>query len=152
VSRDFWRIGADTPDYVAEDLSGKGAEKTGGRWNRKGTAMLYTSESIALACLETLVHVAGGDPLPLNRYLVRITIPDEAWEHRSVFVSSDHVGWDAQPPGMVSLDWGAKWIRSSRSLLAQVPSIIVPEEFNILINPAHLDAAHVNARKRRRWN
>src|SRR5713101_8129256 len=63
-----WRIAADTPDYEAHDLSGKGAEKTGGRWNRKGTAMVYASASRALACLETIVHLGSGDPLPLNRY------------------------------------------------------------------------------------
>ncbi|HVS77374.1 MAG TPA: RES family NAD+ phosphorylase, partial [Steroidobacteraceae bacterium] len=66
----IWRIAPDTPDYVSDDLLGKGAERTGGRWNRKGTPMLYCSSTIALACLETLVHLSGGDPVPLNRYLV----------------------------------------------------------------------------------
>jgi len=43
-----WRIAADTPDYGADDLSGKGAERTGGRWNRKGTAVIYASVSASL--------------------------------------------------------------------------------------------------------
>jgi len=67
---DVWRIAAETPDYEAHDLSGKGAEQTGGRWNRKGTPLIYTSVSRALACLETVVHLSSGDALPLNRYLV----------------------------------------------------------------------------------
>jgi len=58
------------PPVGADDVSGKGAEKTGGRWNRKGAPILYCSSTIALACLETLVRLSGRDPLPLNRYLV----------------------------------------------------------------------------------
>jgi RES domain-containing protein len=113
--------------------------------------MVYASETIALACLETLVHLAGSDPLPLNRYLVRIVIPKEAWEQRAICKPAEHVGWDAEPPGKVSLDWGTDWVRSATSLVVQVPSIIVPEESNLLINPTHADAKHVHANKLRRW-
>lgn len=69
-----------------------------------------------------------------------------------MLVESDQVGWDAVPPGTVSVDWGTEWVRSSRSLVAQVPSIIVPEESNILINPTHTDAKQVRSEKLRRWN
>lgn len=147
----LWRIAVDTPDYTADDLSGLGAERSGGRWNRKGSPMLYGSETIALACLETLVHLAGGDPLPLNRYLVRISVPESAWMTRTLFDLSTHVGWDAQPCGKVSLDWGSAWLRSESTLIAQVPSIVVPEESNLLINPTHADAVLVRAEKLRRW-
>ena len=53
-----WRIGTDTPDYAADDMDGIGAKMTGGRWNRKGTALVYSSSTRALACLETIVHLA----------------------------------------------------------------------------------------------
>ncbi len=69
MSRRLWRIGTDTRSWQAHDLSGKGAEVTGGRWNAKGTPVVYASEARALACLETLVHLNAGG-LPLNRYLV----------------------------------------------------------------------------------
>jgi RES domain-containing protein len=151
VTRYVWRIATDTPDYGADDLSGKGAEKTGGRWNRKGTPLLYFSTSIALACLETLVHIAGGMPLPLNRYLVCVAISPKAWQKRVVFEPTANVGWDAEPPGLVSIDWGTQWARSADSLLAEVPSVIVPEESNVLINPAHAGAARLKARKLRQW-
>ena len=151
MTRYVWRIATDTPDYGADDLSGKGGEKTGGRWNRKGTALIYGSASIALACLETFVHLAGGVPLPLNRYLVRISISPTAWRKRVVFDPAAHVGWDAEPSGFVSMDWGTQWARSSTSLLAEVPSVVVPEESNILINPAHASAARLSARKLRQW-
>ena len=60
MSRTVYRIGTDAPDYEADDLSGKGAEITGGRWNEKGMAVVYAADSRSLACLETLVHLAAG--------------------------------------------------------------------------------------------
>ena len=150
-AREVWRIEPDTRDYGADDLSGRGAEKTGGRWNRKGSAVLYCSSSIALACLETLVHTAGSDPLPLNRYLVRIAIPPSAWRSRTVLAPGRHIGWDSEPPGLVSINWGKDWIATVKSLIAEVPSVIVPEESNILINPRHRDAKQLRAQKVRRW-
>jgi RES domain-containing protein len=151
MTRYVWRIAAGTPDYGADDLIGKGAEKTGGRWNRKGTPLVYCASSISLACLETLVHLAGAVPLPLNRYLVRIPVSPAAWRKRTVFDPTANVGWDAEPPGLVSFDWGTHWAKSLSSLLAEVPSVIVPEEVNILINPGHAEAARLRASKLRRW-
>lgn len=146
-----WRIAADTPNYEAHDLSGKGAEQTGGRWNRKGTPLIYGSVSRALACLETVVHLSGGDPLPLNRYLVQIEIPAALWRSRAAFDPARHVGWDAEPAGKVSVDWGTAWSQEQTTLLAEVPSVIVPEEHNVLINPDHPDVARISAVKVRRW-
>lgn len=148
---EVWRIASDTPDYVAHDLSGKGAEKTGGRWNRKGTPLVYASQSRSLACLETVVHLGGANPLPLNRYLVRVGIPIALWKSRSVFDRGAHVGWDAEPAGKVSLDWGTAWVAGMTTVLAVVPSVIVPEEMNILINPTHADVSKVTATKVRKW-
>jgi RES domain-containing protein len=146
----LWRIGTDTPDYTAEDPSGKGAEATGGRWNRKGTALLYTSASAALACLETLVHLNAGG-LPLNRYLVQIRVPGTIWAKRSVFDKSVHVGWDAIPAGKVSIAWGTAWAKSLVSLCAVVPSVIVPDENNVLINSRHADATKLTITKVGKW-
>jgi len=147
----FWRIAVDSPDYGADDLSGEGARRTGGRWNRKGTAMVYCSSSISLACLETVVHLAGSAGLPLNRYLVEISIPQTAWKARAVFDQTRNVGWDARPAGAVSLDWGTHWAKSASTLVAVVPSVIVPEDWNVLINPAHAEARKVTAKRVRRF-
>jgi RES domain-containing protein len=97
------------------------------------------------------VHLAGGVPLPLNRYLVQITLPPNAWRRRAMFDRTAHVGWDAEPPGLVSMDWGNQWARSVATLLAEVPSVVVPEEPNILINAAHASAARLEVRKVRQW-
>jgi len=146
----LWRIGVDTPEYEAHDLSGKGAEKSGGRWNRAGTPLVYCSVTRALACLETLAHLARR-PLPLNRYLVEVSVPADAWAACVELDRATLVGWDALPAGKASLDWGTTWATDRGSLLARVPSVVVPEEFNVLINPAHTDMARVTARKVRKW-
>lgn len=146
-----WRIAADTPGYTADDLTGAGAKATGGRWNAKGNPLLYTSESRALACLETIVHLNSGG-LPFNRYLVRIDIPDKVWAAAQVQTpGSLPVGWDAEPAGMVSIDFGNAWLAACGSCLLVVPSIIVPEENNVLINPAHPDHAALKLTKLRKW-
>lgn len=145
-----WRIATDAPEYTADDLSGSGSKITGGRWNSKNNAVLYTASSVALAALETVVHLNAGS-LPLNRYLVRIDIPDDLWADREIFDVSKSVGWDAIPPGMVSIAYGDAWLKRAESLILQVPSVIVPEEFNILINPAHADIKHISATKLRRF-
>lgn len=147
----FWRIGTDTPDYTADDLSGTGAKRFGGRWSRRGTPLVYASSSRALACLETVVHLGSVPALPLNRYLVRLDIPPRLWADRTVFVPEEHIGWDALPPGRVSMDWGTAWAQSGSSCIAQVPSVVVPEESNLLINPQHPAAVTIGVYKVRRW-
>jgi RES domain-containing protein len=146
----IWRIATDTPDYVADDSTGAGAKLTGGRWNRPGTPMLYCAESIALACLETVVHLRF-DALPLNRYLVAIEVPQAIWHASTVFDSTLHVGWDALPYGKVSLDASESWTVGGTSLLYRVPSVVVPREHNVLINPLHSDVKKLRFRKLEKW-
>jgi RES domain-containing protein len=144
-----WRIATDTPDYVAEDLTGAGAKNSGGRWNRKGNAMLYCASTVSLAVLETFVHLNAGG-LPLNRYLVELDIPASVW-HRARRLETPPVGWDAIPTGQASLDAGDAWLKSVASAVLLVPSVIVAEECNVLVNPAHPDARQIRAGKLRKW-
>ena len=150
----LYRIGVDTPDYESDDLTGKGAEKTGGRWNRVGVAMIYVSTSRALACLETVVHLSK-QPLPFNRYLVELSVSDELWADASVVSAADHVGWDAEPAGRVSMSWGDSWAAAGKAraapVLMKVPSVVIREEWNVLINPLHPDAGGIMARKIRKF-
>ena len=151
MSHVVWRIAADTSRYEADDMSGAGARSTGGRWNQPGVPMVYASASRALACLETIVHLNAGG-LPFNRYLVEISIPDEVWARALVETPvSLGIGWDAEPAGTVSIRTGSDWVAGGKSALMRVPSVIIPEEDNILINPDHVDAARITARKFRKW-
>lgn len=150
----IWRIGTDTPDYTADDLTGAGAKITGGRWNRAGIAVTYASESIALACLETLVHL-GAQTLPFNRYLVGIEISESLFAQRMTFEDlapeASRIGWDAIPAGKVSIDFGSNWALTESSAILDIPSVVIPEERNYLINPVHPDARSIRATKQRRF-
>lgn len=132
-------------------MSGKGAAATGGRWNRPGRAVVYAATSISLACLETVVHLNAGD-LPLNRFLVRIEVPEDVWRSRQALAASElPPGWNAVPEGKVSLNLGDAWLQAGASALLALPSVIVPEEIKVLINPAHAQATRIKAVKVRPW-
>lgn len=144
-----WRIAAEAPTYTADDLTGTGAKMTGGRWNGKGSPMVYCATNIALATLETVHYLRSGG-LPFNRYLVRIDIDDDVWAAREMLDPLPG-GWDAIPSGLRSRRAGDAWIAAGTSALLLVPSVIVPEECNVLINPQHADAAGISAVTLKRW-
>jgi RES domain-containing protein len=144
-----FRVATETRSYPAADLSGAGAGVEPGRWNRKGESVLYTATSVALATLETAAHVNPAG-LPLNKFLVEIVIPPQAWRRREVLdVGAIGPTWKAIPPGMASEQAGSDWLRSRRSAVLLVPSVIAPEEYCVLINPAHHDAKGIRAIVRR---
>jgi RES domain-containing protein len=149
VTVPVWRIAVEAPTHAANDLSGTGARMTGGRWNSKGTPVVYSAANIALATLETVYYLSGGG-LPFNRYLVRIDIPDAVWAARQVLDPLPG-GWDAIPAGMTARTAGDAWIASGATALLLVPSVIVPDEYNVLINPQHGDAAAIVATTLKRW-
>lgn len=143
-----WRIAVEAPAYSADDMTGTGAKITGGRWNSVNVAMVYTSQNIALATFETLSHIRTGG-LPFNRFLVQIDIPDHIWARRQT--ATPPGGWDAVPAGRAGRMYGDDWITGRRSALLVVPSVIIPEENNILINPLHSDAGKIKAQTRKKW-
>lgn len=147
--RAIWRIATEAKTYAADDMSGAGAEKLGGRWNAVGTAVVYASEYLSLAHLESMAHFNAQD-IPLNRYLVRIDVPDDIWAAAQRVDAARLVGWDALPAGKTSMDFGTAWAKAMSSVLLFVPSIVVPEECNVLINPAHPDAGKIKATKIRK--
>ena len=133
----LWRIAADTRTYAADDLSGQGSALHPGRWNDSGQALVYAAPSIATAVLETAAHVDDGG-LPLNRYLVRINVPEELWAAREeVAVAALPASWAAIPAGHASVRFGTEWLASKRSPILLLPSVVVPEERIALVHPGH---------------
>jgi len=126
----------------ARDLSGKGARLTGGRWNPKDTAVIYTSESRSLAAMEFLVHVSLTD-IPPGIKIVSIDVP-ETIVPKEIDPSSLPKDWRRSPAPFSLGDIGAKWVSRMESLLLRVPSAVVKHEFNILINPNHPDFKSVS--------
>jgi len=122
----------------ARDLSGKGAEKSGGRWNSKGTALVYTSESRALCTTEIAVHTPLGN-LPLDYQLITIEIPDEIKIHKTDTLTLP-VDWKSLPHSHSTREIGDKFVSDGFFAVLQVPSAVVQDEYNFLINPNHSDA------------
>jgi RES domain-containing protein len=141
----LWRIAADTRRYAADDLTGDGAAAHPGRWNEPGQAVVYAAPSIAMAVLEMAAHIDDAG-LPLNKYVVRLDVPDAAWAARQVLEAGMlPVAWSAIPAGRASVRIGADWLQRGASPILLVPSVIVPEESAALINPLHPLAAGITA-------
>lgn len=118
----------------ANDLSGKGAELYGGRWNNIGQPMIYTAESRSLCLVEIAVHTPFSIH-PKNYQLITIEFPDEELE---VFPKSKlPANWNAVPHTNESQAVGDTFLNQQNALALQVPSAIVPQENNILLNPLH---------------
>jgi RES domain-containing protein len=127
------------------DLTGLGARLNGGRWNRKGTGIIYTSESRALASLEFLVHMPLS-LLPPDLMIISINIPSGlSIEH--VSLTDLPTNWRSNPAPATLAEFGSTWAKSKRSLLLRVPSVIINAEFNILINPNHPEMREITKNK-----
>ncbi len=131
-----------TKTTYMNDLTGTGARQYGGRWNHKGTGIIYTSESRSLAILEYLVHVPLSI-LPSDLSIVSISIPDTI-NLKEIPASSLPESWKIYPAPLKLADIGTNWALSNESLMLRVPSVVVEHEFNILINPSHPDIKHVS--------
>jgi RES domain-containing protein len=135
-----YRIAKST--YI-HDLSGMGAREFGGRWNHKGTSIVYTSESRPLAILECLVNLPMPvSPKALDLKIAAIVIADDIIPKR-ISISDLPSNWRDYPAPLELADIGTKWARKKETLLLRVPSAIVHQEFNILINPLHPDIRRV---------
>jgi RES domain-containing protein len=133
----LWRIS----DYAS--LDGKGGLAAAGRWHSRGRPIVYMADSSALAMLETLVHYEIAE-IPKPFQLLRVEAPEGA----------PYAEW---PRGKGAADvpatrsWGDAWLASASTPLARVPSVIAPQAFNWLMNPAHELARQVRITGKSRW-
>ena len=134
----------------AKDLSGKGAEKYGGRWNSKGVAILYTSDSRALCTAEIAVHTPLGI-LPFDYEVVLINIPDNIIIPE-LELSELPKNWKSIPHSHSTQEIGDKFVDDDQFLAIKVPSAVVQGEFNYLINPAHTDFRSITIEKTEPFN
>lgn len=118
----------------ANDLSGEGARRGGGRWNKIGTAVLYTANSRALASLEVMVHTTAID-LPDYYVMLSLLIPEDSM--LTVPLDQLPASWnDPEPPAQLKVIT-ENWVIENRFLVLKVPSAVVTGDFNFLINPQH---------------
>jgi len=127
-----WRLSK--ARFAEAAFSGEGAKLYEGRWNFAGTPMVYTSTSLALAAIEVFVHLDPTDA-PDDLVSVRAEIPDDLYRQK-VDIQALPSGWrKADNKDLRQI--GSEWAKSTRSVALQVPSAVVEDEWNVLLNPAH---------------
>jgi RES domain-containing protein len=126
----LWRL--TRAAHAAAPLSGQGAAMAGGRWNSPGVRIAYLSTSRPLAVLEMLVHVTR-DTVPPEMILLPVELPDR-WIARTETLPPD---WASLPFSAGARALGDAWVREARSLALVVPSVVLPAERNVLLNPSH---------------
>ncbi len=122
--------------YADTALSGIGAEKVGGRWTPPGYRAVYTASSISLALVETLVHIDSD--LLMKQVIIKVEVPDDISIER-VDPKSLPEDWRALPAPLSLREIGSQWLTANKTLVLEVPSAVVPQEFNYIINPLHSD-------------
>ena len=133
-----------TTEYI-DDLSGTGAKLYGGRWNTKGIPLLYCSENTSLAILEILVHF-DGLTVPQNLELLQLELNEDQIQKFSVAkFNRIRKTRDAEFQFKKA---GEEWVKKGKSLALKVPSIITTNEFNILINPKHMNFKMLKKKKK----
>lgn len=119
------------------ELSGKGAALSGNRWNSKGTEIIYTADSRALAMAEVAVHLTLAT-LPSDYVMMEIEIPTGV-SKATVSVKKLPRGWQQFPHLLDTQIVGDSFVSEAKACVLKVPSAVVPGDFNYLINPFHSD-------------
>jgi RES domain-containing protein len=138
-----WRIVSKRRQNSAFD--GEGARRFGGRWNPPGTRVVYTSATLSLAALEYFVHVSVQTK-PDDLLSVSIEIPQNLLIER-IGESRLPKNWRIYPAVQQLQAIGQKWLKNGKSVILAVPSAIIPQELNYLINPEHPDFAKCKINK-----
>jgi RES domain-containing protein len=142
-----YRIG--DPSGLHPIYSPEGARRVAGRWHSKGQLVIYAAQFYSTALLEKLVHYSGA--LPKGQCYIEITIP--AGVTYECVTADSLSGWDHEN-GNVARKFGSTWLETGRSAILIVPSVVARMENNVLINPAHPDAARMthSLEKPVRWD
>lgn len=121
--------------HYKNDISGIGAKLKGARWNKQGSSLLYTAEHISLCALELLVHIGFNDIQKLY-HILSIYVPDDV-SIKKISINKLKPNWIEDEDYTAFI--GTEFINNNINLVLQVPSAIISEEHNYLINPNHRD-------------
>lgn len=124
-------------NFKTSGFDGEGARLNGGRWNSRGIPVVYTSDSLALCLLEIFVHLPSYELLDDYVY---ITVK---FETGLVLDAPLPGGWDDRPVSKISQFIGDQWIKEGKSPVFKVPSVLMPDGFNYLINIHHPDFSRI---------
>lgn len=134
MSVKVWRV--THTDYASDAFSGEGARLYGGRFNSEGRPAVYSSESLSLSLLEVLIQIEDRDYLQ-NLALFYADIPSRLIWQPAPETLPDR--WNRVPYGRDSQQFGDRWIKEENRPVLRVPSVVVPVEYNYVLNPSHLD-------------
>ena len=143
----IWRICGRR--YAKRAYDGRGARRLGGRWNRRGDAVVYASPALSLASLELFVNLRPAN-VPPDLVAVPAILSDDVSSERWEIASLPRNWRDVPPPETIQ-HLGSRWIHSLRTAALFVPSIVIPEEFNVLLNPVHPDYARLEVGRPRKF-
>jgi len=132
-------------------FDGEGARLAGGRWNRRGTPMVYTSATLSMAVLEYLVNHPDFSTVPADLIAISADIPKTV-RIETVELAGLPSGWREYPAPDTLAELGTEWARHRRSFVLSVPSAIVPQERNYLINPGHPGFRKIKIGKPKRFS
>jgi len=127
-----WRL---SKARYAADLSGVGAARDGQRWNPPGQPAVYLGLTPEITVLELMVHLNGVFAAPL--VLCSYAVPDEPRLIARPDPSDLPPGWDAIPHSHSSATFGGRWLRAAGQLALVLPSVVVPQARNLMLNPLH---------------
>ena len=122
--------------HMLTAFTGDGARAFGGRWNFPGIPMVYAAHTRALAALESLAHFAGAERR-MQFVTFELEIPDKLAAHLDA--GELPRDWRREEPGAATQALGSEWQRTARSVALVVPSVLVPQEYCVLLNPDHPD-------------
>jgi RES domain-containing protein len=130
-----WRIAKSTD--IRKAFSGEGSRLYGGRWNSKGIAIVYAAATRSLAMLEIFVQMRNTQQtVPSIPYMLFPASFDERLIEE-LPSSSLPADWDLEPPTDSTKSIGDAWVSAASSPVLSVPSVLVPEERNYILNPGH---------------
>jgi RES domain-containing protein len=135
-----WRIIQES--QLIEAFTGEGSRLYGGRWNHKGTPVIYLGGSLALAALEVFVHIRSIVPFNQKYLSFSASIPENV-DIKKLELESLPSNWREFPAPNATKDIGTQWAERRETALLQVPSVIIPEEVNYILNPSHADFSKI---------
>ncbi|MDA3917607.1 MAG: RES family NAD+ phosphorylase [Deltaproteobacteria bacterium] len=127
--------------YLDSAFDGEGARLYGGRWNNKGVPLVYTSNSLALCSLEIFIH------LPSYKLLAEYIYITATFDSELLTEVSLIDGWDARPVSKIAQTIGGQWINECQSAVLKVPSVLMSDGYNYLINIKHPDFNDIKIEK-----
>jgi RES domain-containing protein len=131
----LWRVSNHT------SLDGSGGLRASGRWHTRGQRVIYCAPNPATALLEVLVHAEiDVEDMPVNFRYLEIEVPDSLAVEA---VDTKSLGPAWQKNLEATRQAGDEWLRSRRTPLFRIPSVLVPVTWNVLIHPQHPDAANI---------